>query len=128
MDIYTTSLKLAGAEIPSDRVVDGVDLRPALFETGKTNRKTLFYYRGTRLMAVRMGPWKAHYFTRPAYRREAMKKHDPPLLFQLEHDPSEKRNVASDHSDVIAAIQKEVEQHKAKLRVAPSQLEARINP
>jgi arylsulfatase A-like enzyme len=38
MDVYTTILTLAGAKVPSDRVVDGVDLSPALFGTGTSPR------------------------------------------------------------------------------------------
>jgi hypothetical protein len=29
MDLFTTSLKLAGAEVPKDRVIDGLDITPA---------------------------------------------------------------------------------------------------
>ncbi len=123
MDIFTTSLKLAGAQVPQDRVIDGVDLQPVLFGTGKSPRKTMFYYRGTRLMAVRHGAWKAHFITQPAYRREAPKEHDPPELYHLEHDPSEKYDVSADHPDVIAEIKKIAEEHKAALKAPPSQLE-----
>ncbi|MCH7687048.1 MAG: sulfatase, partial [Planctomycetes bacterium] len=35
MDIYTTAIKLAGGNVPNDRIVDGVDLRPVLFGTGE---------------------------------------------------------------------------------------------
>ena len=34
MDLYTTMIKLAGGEVPTDRVVDGLDLRPVLFGQG----------------------------------------------------------------------------------------------
>ena len=52
--------------------------------------------------------------------------HDPPLLFQLEHDPSEKYDVAKDHPDVIADILREVERPRAKLKPAKSQLYKRL--
>jgi len=122
MDIYTTSLKLAAARIPTDRVVDGVDLRAVLFGTGPSPRKTLFYYRGTRLMAVRKGPWKAHFMTQPGYGGRRV-NHDPPLLFHLGHDPAEQFDKSQDHPAVIADIRKEVAQHEAHLKKPPSQLE-----
>ncbi|MFQ5731221.1 MAG: sulfatase-like hydrolase/transferase, partial [Planctomycetaceae bacterium] len=123
MDIYTTSLKLAGAKIPEDRVVDGVDLSPVLFGTGKSPRKTMFFYRGTKIMAVRKGWFKAHFATRPGYGARKAEVHDPPLLFHLGHDPGEKHNVAKAHPGVIAEIRKEVERHLANRKSPPSQLE-----
>ncbi|MDI6449299.1 sulfatase family protein [Anaerobaca lacustris] len=126
MDLYTTILKLAGAEVPSDRVVDGLDLQPALFGTGPSPRNTMFYYRGTELYAVRKGPYKAHFVTRSAYGSDKPVKHDPPVLYHLEHDPSEKNDVAKNHPDVIAEIIKEVERHRATLIPVEDQLAKRI--
>ncbi len=126
MDLYTTILKLAGAEAPSDRVVDGLDLQPALFGTGPSPRNTMFYYRGTELYAVRKGPYKAHFVTRSAYGSDKPVKHDPPVLYHLEHDPSEKYDVAQNHADVIADILKEVERHRATLIPVEDQLAKRI--
>lgn len=123
MDIYTTSLKLAGANLPDDRVVDGLDLRPVLFGEGNSPRETMFYYRGTRLMAVRHGAFKAHFITQSAYGGGKPQEHDPPLLFQLNHDPSEKYDVADEHPEVIARIREIVERHRAELKTPPSQLE-----
>ncbi len=123
MDIYTTSLKLAGAKLPNARIVDGLDLSPALFGNGKSPRDTVFYYRGTRLMAVRKGPWKAHFITQPAYGRQRAVEHDPPELYHLGHDPSEKYNIAAKHEDVIAEIREVAKEHQSKLVAPPSQLE-----
>ena len=123
MDIFTTSLKLAGVGVPDDRTIDVVDLRPVLFGKGKSPRNTMFYYRGARLFAVRKGWWKAHFITQPAYGGKGAKKHDPPVLFHLGHDPSEKRDVAKQYPEVIAEIKKLAEQHKATVKAPPSQLE-----
>ncbi|NBP80584.1 arylsulfatase, partial [bacterium] len=61
MDIYATSLTLAGGSLPADRVMDGVDLSPTLLHQQPSPRTEVLYYRGTRLMAIRKGPWKAHF-------------------------------------------------------------------
>jgi arylsulfatase A-like enzyme len=127
MDIYTTAIELAGGEIPQDRVVDGVDLRAVLFGEGASPRQTMFYYRGAELFAARKGPWKAHFITQDAYRRGISRQsRDPPLLFQLENDPSEKYDVAKEHPEVIAALRAEVQKHQADLEPPPSQLEIRL--
>jgi arylsulfatase A-like enzyme len=123
MDIYTTCLTLAGAKVPADRVVDGRDLSPILFKGAKSVRDTFFYYRGEQLYAVRQGPWKAHYITRPAYGRGAPEKHNPPELYHLDHDPSEKHNLAKGNPEVLAAIAKAVAQHNAKLKRGKNQLD-----
>lgn len=126
MDLYTTILMLAGAEAPSDRVVDGLDLTPALFGAGPSPRNTMFYYRGTELFAVRKGPYKAHFVTQSAYGNDRPVKHDPPVLYHLERDPSEKYDVAKDHPEVIADILREVERHRATLTPVEDQLAKRL--
>ncbi|OHB63787.1 MAG: arylsulfatase [Planctomycetes bacterium RBG_13_62_9] len=122
MDLYPTILKLAGAELPTGRVLDGFDLRPVLFDKGASPRDAVFYYRGVQLYAVRKGPYKAHFITRLAYGKDQPVPHDPPLLFHLGHDPSEKHDVAKAHPDVIAEIRKEVERHRSTLVPAEDQL------
>jgi len=124
MDIFATSIVLAGGEVPSDRVIDGMDISAAL-EGGDSPRDHMFYYRGTQLMAVRLGPWKAHFKIQGSYGTEPrqLQVQDPPLLYQLEHDPSEQHNVAQEHPDVIERIRELVERHQADLTVPPSQLE-----
>jgi len=126
MDIYTTILTLAGAKVPDDRVVDGLDLCPALFGTGPSPRQTVFYYRGAKLWAIRKGPYKAHFITKSAYGRDKEVRHDPPLLYHLGHDPSEKFNIATAHPDVLADIQKEVALHLANVTPGEDQLAKRI--
>jgi len=125
MDIYTTCLTLAGVEVPQDRVVDGLDLTPVLKGTGKSPREEVFYYRGTKLMAVRKGSYKAHFITRGAYGEGArmVETHDPPLLYNLDVDASERHNINDKHPEIIKEIQELVAEHQQKLIAPPSQLE-----
>jgi arylsulfatase A-like enzyme len=119
MDFFSTFLKLAGAPIPTDRIIDGVDMTPILFGTGPGHRDTMIYYRGDELFAIRKGPFKAHFQTAPGYAMPGVpvtfEKHDPPLLFDVHQDPGEKINVAKDHPEVIADIQRELEKHRSGL-------------
>ncbi len=126
MDIFGTALALAGIPLPSDRVIDGRNLLPVLLGTGACRRQALVYYRGTKLMAVRTGPWKAHFFTEPGY-GGIRKKHDPPLLFHLEHDPSERNECGTGHEEVIAEIRRFVARHVAKLKPVQPLLDSRIS-
>jgi arylsulfatase A-like enzyme len=127
MDLFPTGLALAGAELTKDRVIDGRDLRDLLRGQGK-GRDVFFYYRGTRLYAVRKGPFKAHYVTRSGYGKDAPVEHDPPLLFHLGHDPGERFDVAKDHLDVLANLAREKERHLAGLVPGKLQLEERLKP
>ncbi len=126
MDLYVSCLKLAGAKVPDDRVMDGFDLRPALLGTGKSPRDVMFYYRDTALYAVRYGPYKAHFITQAGYGpNNEPERHDPPLLFHLGHDPSEKFDVSKAHPDVIAKIVELAEGHRKSVVPVENQLERR---
>ena len=108
MDLFTTCLKLAGAAVPQDRPIDGLDLAPLLFGSGPSPREVFFYYRGTQLYAARKGPFKAHFITQSGYGPDKPVKHDPPLLYHLGHDPSERIDVSGAHPDVLVDIANEV--------------------
>lgn len=129
MDLYTTFITLAGGEIPQDRIVDGLDISPVLFGQGASPRETMFYYRGTELMAVRHHEWKAHYYTQGAYGPDAGKreKHEIPLLFNLNHDPSERFNLNKKHPEVLKKIDQIVGEHRRDLKSPASQLEIPLN-
>ena len=111
MDLFTTALALGGAPLPKDVTIDGRDLSPLLRQAQPPAEAPFFYYRGDKLAACRIGPWKAHFFTQTGYGQPKPEEHDPPLLFHLGLDPSEKRNVAAGHPDVIARIQAAVRAH-----------------
>ena len=127
MDLYTTFSQLAEVPIPDDRIVDGMDLSPVLFEGKESPRREMFYYRGGRLYAVRVGDYKAHFITQSGYEPEAT-EHDPPLLYNLNVDPSEKYDIAADHPDIIEMIKEEVRQHNEVLVRGPDMLKDREEP
>ena len=122
LDLLPTFCAEAGIEVPKDRPLDGYDITPAL-AGGKSPRSEMFFYRAYDLMAVRVGPWKAHFMTQTGYGQPQPEKHDPPLLFNLDVDPSERFNVADKHPDVLANIQSLVQKHRAGMQPAPSQLD-----
>ncbi|MFM8250614.1 MAG: sulfatase [Planctomycetota bacterium] len=122
LDIFPTLARLAGAELPRDRVLDGVDIQQLLLDAGKPSREPFFYYRGTRLFAVRQGDFKAHFLTQNAYGQPKHVVQDPPLLYQLRVDPSEVHNVAAEHSQVVAELLAAAEKHSKTVEPVPSQL------
>ncbi len=124
MDLYTTFSQLAGVPVPDDRVVDGMDLSSTLFEGEESPRREMFYYRGDRLFAVRVGDYKAHFITQSGYEPQAT-EHDPPLLYNLNVDPSEKYDIAADHPEMIEVIMEVVRQHNEALVKGPDMLKDR---
>lgn len=127
LDFLPTILSLAGAKAPTDRVLDGVNISPALLGTGPSGREVMFFYRGAKLYAVRKGQYKAHYITKSAYGNDQEAMHDPPLLYHLGHDPSEQFDVADKNPEVLAEIRKEVALHLANLTPGEDQLAKRIS-
>src|SRR6185503_15940305 len=63
---------------------------------------------------------KAHFQTKPGYGPQPVEKHDPPLLYHLAHDPSERFDVAKDHPELLAEIARIVESHRATLEPVKS--------
>ena len=74
------------------------------------------------LYAVRKGPCKAHFTTRSGYGPDKPLSHDPPLLYHLGHDPSERFDIAKEHPDVIADIRMVVERHRKTIVPVDDQL------
>jgi arylsulfatase A-like enzyme len=124
MDLFTTCATWAGAKVPADRPIDGLDITPLLTATGIVQRDAYFYYRGTRLYAARVGKWKAHLITQPSYGPGQPEPHEPPLLFDLAADPGESHNTAAQHPEVLAQIATAIERHRATLTPVANQLEA----
>jgi arylsulfatase A-like enzyme len=129
LDLMPTLVTLAGGQPPTDRTLDGSDVSPVLFGTRPSPREVMFFYRGEHLYAVRKGPFKAHFVTEDAYGQDRHRtEHDPPLLFQLGHDPSERFNIADRRPDVVAEVRKIVEQHRKTVQPVENQLDKRIQP
>ncbi len=125
LDMLPTCAALAGAELPPDLVLDGYDVSPALLGTGPSPREEMFFYRGEQLYAVRKGPFKMHLTTQSGY-GDKPHAHTPPALYNLEHDPSEKYDIAKKHPAVIAELTKLAEAHKKAMVPGKPQLIERI--
>ena len=124
MDLYPTILNLAKAKIPQDRTLDGADILGLLNGSKERVTDVVYYYDSDRLHAIRKGPWKAHFITHASYSPEAPIPHDPPLLYNIESDPSERFNISKEHPEVIEALKKEYEKHKAGIKPVPPLLDA----
>ncbi len=126
MDLFPTCSALAGASLPADRAIDGTDVSALLRGGAAPVREPYFFHRGTRLFAVRTGRWKTHFLTQPGYGSPKAAEHEPPLLYDVQTDPSESVNVAAQHPEVVAQARAAVEKFRATLVPAPTQMEATV--
>ena len=124
LDLLPTFAALAGTTPPTDRTLDGYDLGPTLLNNLPSPRQLMFYYHGQEVFAARQGMYKAHFKTKTSYtsQREAV-SHNPPLLYHLGHDPSEKYDVALEHLDLIDDIRRLKAEHEATIVPVENQLE-----
>jgi arylsulfatase len=60
--MYTTAARIGGAmdDLPTDRIIDGLDQSSYLMGAGESRRHYIFHYSGPILGAVRLGQYKRH--------------------------------------------------------------------
>ncbi|MCA9131966.1 MAG: arylsulfatase, partial [Planctomycetales bacterium] len=93
---------------PADRKIDGHDITPLLYgvENAQTPYEVFYYYHLDQLQAVRSGPWKL--FLPVEYTGQHPhfdKTHPPqPLLFNVVEDIASEHNVAAEHPEIVARL------------------------
>jgi uncharacterized sulfatase len=118
-DLYATAAAAAGAELPADRVIDGVDLLPFVIgETQGVPHRALFWRSGASQSALVDG-WKLNIS-------------DPPgrtWLFDMSADPTEQRDLSAERPDKLAELLAALAQHNAQQTPPawPSQASIPIN-
>jgi arylsulfatase A len=124
MDFLPTFAALAGAVPPSDRTIDGHDIRPLLTDdNARSPWKSLYYYFGNELHAVRSGPWKLraenhllneniyHFRRVPGSAEVAI----PAALYNLHRDLGEQKSVLNDHPKIAKRLQGYLDKARADL-------------
>ena len=124
LDIYSTFLSISGVEQQKNVHIDGIDLSETLFKKEESKRKNMFFYNGDELYAARLGSFKLHLKTTDWFKEP--KTHDPPLLFDLNVDPSEKFDISKDNSEKVEEILNLIELHNSKLIRGKDQLKDRF--
>ena len=117
LDVLPTLAALAGADVPTDRKIDGENVAHLLRgDVAKaTPGKAYYYYATTHLQAVRQGPWKLH-LSRPAklpWSKWSPNRHIAPVddaaiptpqLYNLDDDLGESNDIAAKHPDIVARL------------------------
>lgn len=93
VDMYTTLARMGGADIPTDRAVDGVD-QTAFFQGGERSAREFFpifmgSLDGNQLFAMKWRNWKLHLFWQERM-YETPQKLPIPRLFDIYKSPQER--------------------------------------
>lgn len=123
MDIFPTVAHLAGAHPPTDRMIDGHDIRPILFgDPGAESPYDaigFFYYHMGQLQAVRSGPWKLYL---PLERKMTNLDGDYSEgekteleLYDVRHDLGETKKSAADHPLIVERLLAQAENARQDL-------------
>jgi len=120
LDILPTIFSLAGATLPTDRIIDGRDISSYLIASNKQSVKPFeFVYSGKKnqVTAIRKGPWKLVTDTYSQlgkdYGYQASKQ--TPLLFQVEHDLSESIDWAQEQPQLTKRLSEKLAQYQQNI-------------
>ena len=97
VDLYPTFAALAGASTAKSKPLDGVDVWSVMAKGAPSPRTEIVYNIEPFRAAVRQGDWKLVWKTFLPSSVE---------LYDIPRDPSEAKNVAAEHPDIVAALQK----------------------
>jgi len=119
VDLFPTIGGIAGARIPSDRPIDGVD-QSALWFGRETHpaREGFVYYIKDELRAVKWRDWKMHFVWEAEPNAGALHL-ETPYLFNLVQDPKEETDVSSTQGWVRGPMRRMVLAFQHSLKVFP---------
>jgi arylsulfatase A-like enzyme len=120
-DMYPTLLGWAGAAVPQDRVIDGIDQR-AFFEGRQetSNRQGFPYWMGERMYGVKWQNFKVVFVLQRTLTEPALRLATPHII-NLDVDPSERKpfNYPYIHSWVVAHAAKMMQDFNASVQREP---------
>ena len=119
VDTFTTLLLAAGAKIPADRQIDGMDMREFLLGAAEVSgRDTVLCLQGNRLQAVKWRQWKAHLFQQDEM-FSTWSPYNLPHVHNLEWDPREEHQVDFPHGWVVHPMAAAVAAFMKTLAIEP---------
>jgi len=121
IDIMPTIAKIAGAKVPTDRTIDGLDISGIFHGEQSELDRPFFFYQHQSLRAVRQGDWKLHL---PHTNLDKTKEgtlwqtHVPAkdrayiteiTLYNLKDDIGESANVAKSNPEIVGKLMKQLD-------------------
>jgi arylsulfatase A-like enzyme len=105
MDLFSTIVEVAGAELPTDRKIDGHNILPLLKGKAKSPTKKLYYFNGKKAEGIRKGEWKLR-----------ITEAEGVQLFNLKDDAGEKYNRAEDNWEVVQKLYSDLKKFTEKTK------------
>ncbi|QDT62472.1 Arylsulfatase [Stieleria bergensis] len=128
MDLLPTLTRLAGGDVPNDRVIDGKDIWPLLAAKpdAKSPHEAVYYLRGRGVQAIRIGSWKYRIATEKSPKDEKSerkaasdtkpKKINVETLFNLSNDLGEQTNLLDKHPEIAQRLKRQLSTFETDLR------------
>jgi len=118
-DLYPTLARVAGAAVPADRPIDGVDqLDFLLGRTAKSAREGFVYFIKQELRAAKWRDWKMHVVWEPEPNDGPLHL-ETPWIFNLRRDPKEETDVGTEFSWVRTPLRRMIHEFQASLKANP---------
>jgi arylsulfatase len=118
-DLYATLARIAGAQLPTDRPLDGVDQLD--FFRGrqpKSNREGFVYYIKDELRAAKWRDWKMHVVWEPEPNM-GPNHLETPWVFNLTRDPKEETDVGTEYSWARRPLRILIQEFQQSLKAHP---------
>ncbi|CAH8293830.1 arylsulfatase A-like enzyme [Mariniflexile fucanivorans] len=118
IDLLPTLAEIVGAQLPDDRVIDGLDISDIIHGKSTKLERPYFYYQHQELRAVRQGKWKLHLPHQPDSTSIVYNKwpihsapkdrilFTKPILYDLENDIGETVDVSEANPKLVAELTK----------------------
>ncbi|HTO09180.1 MAG TPA: sulfatase-like hydrolase/transferase [Myxococcota bacterium] len=94
VDVFATAAAAAGAPLPADRVIDGVDLVKRVRGEPDSRQRDAIYWRSGHYRSILSHGWKLQSSERP----------EKIWLFDLSNDPTEQKNLADAQPEKVAEL------------------------
>ena len=122
MDVLPTAFALAGEPLPAGRTIDGRDIRPYLNPAAFKGSVADFRYIYTgqpdsSIYGARIGPWKLHtrLFSQLGENYGFTASNEKPLLFNVEEDPFERIDRASEQGAKVSELKGVIDAFRASV-------------
>ena len=119
MDLFPTFAHIAGGKVPTDRVIDGIDISEFLLGKAENSRREGFIvYMGNDIFGVKWRDWKLHFKEQTGW-NGVLREYTMPRVYNLINDPFERDNVLFPNTWVLKAGLPQLEAHVASLKKYP---------
>ena len=124
MDLFPLFADLADVELPTDRVIDGKNIKDILLgHSNESKHEYIYYYNAHTLQAVRKGNWKLHLprtkLEQPYWGGSGKGRFfftlGQPFLVNLDNDIAERTNVAAQYPEIVEMLQEEATRIQTEL-------------